>query len=171
MTESKPLTIGQLAAAVGKTPRALRLYEQLGLICPEARSEGGFRLYGETSRARLESILELAEMGVSLADVQCLLDHVHSAPDGKASMSGLRGRFEARLRDLDGQIQRLGQLRDALRASLQWLARCDSCEFGPVPMCCQRCISETGDVPDVLSGLLAQPCPHTKNAKDEGQSK
>ena len=41
--------IGQLAEKTGKTSRAIRFYEQRGLIAPKSRSENGYRLYDEKS--------------------------------------------------------------------------------------------------------------------------
>ena len=40
------LKVGDLARKTGKSVRALRLYEELGLLQPRTRSDGGFRLYG-----------------------------------------------------------------------------------------------------------------------------
>ena len=37
------LKIGDLAKATGKTQRALRLYEEMGLLAPSERTLGGFR--------------------------------------------------------------------------------------------------------------------------------
>ena len=47
------MRVGELAKAVGKTVRAMHLYEELGLLEPAARSEGGFRLYGSDAVDRI----------------------------------------------------------------------------------------------------------------------
>lgn len=39
------LQIGEVAEAIGLSLRTVRYYEQMGLISPERRSQGGFRLY------------------------------------------------------------------------------------------------------------------------------
>ena len=44
------LTIGTLAKKTGKTTRALRFYEEQGLIEPAERTPGGFRLYSHQAR-------------------------------------------------------------------------------------------------------------------------
>ena len=41
----KQMKVGDLSRQTGKTVRALRLYEELDLLHPVARSHGGFRLY------------------------------------------------------------------------------------------------------------------------------
>ncbi|WP_275887329.1 MerR family DNA-binding transcriptional regulator [Thermus caldifontis] len=45
--------MGELARQTGVSPDALRLYERRGLVHPAARSEGGYRLYGEEAIRRL----------------------------------------------------------------------------------------------------------------------
>ena len=39
------MQIGDLAAKPGVTPRTIRYYEELGIVGPEERTGGGFRLY------------------------------------------------------------------------------------------------------------------------------
>ena len=115
MVDPKPsMTIGQLAKAVGKTPRAVRLYETKGLIVPEARSRGGFRLYGPSALVRLRWILELSNLGLSLDDIQQMLEEVGAAEVGDTAMSVLRDEYRARLTELDQQIARLTALRQAV---------------------------------------------------------
>ena len=45
MSEAKLLRVGELARVVGKTVRAMHLYEEMGLVKPASRSAGGYRLY------------------------------------------------------------------------------------------------------------------------------
>ena len=45
ISEPRLLRIGDLAEKTGKTKRALRLYEEMGLLVPSDRTSGGFRLY------------------------------------------------------------------------------------------------------------------------------
>jgi serine/threonine protein phosphatase PrpC len=64
------LTIGAFARAAELTPKALRLYDELGLLPPAAVDpESGYRLYdpGQLSRARL--IAQLRRIGMPLADI------------------------------------------------------------------------------------------------------
>lgn len=159
MPDSKPnMTIGQLAKAVGKTPRALRLYETKGLIVPEGRTRGGFRLYGPSALVRLRWILELSSLGLSLDDIHQMLDEIARADRGDTAMGVLRDEYRARLAELDRQIARLTALRQAVTAGLKYMERCRGCQRGPLPDCCGNCIAEVGDaLPDMVAGLLAQP--------------
>ncbi|UOE95043.1 MerR family transcriptional regulator [Alkalihalobacillus sp. LMS39] len=49
-------TIGKLAELSGVTVRTLRYYDEIGLLTPSAKSEGGHRLYEEQALAQLHMI-------------------------------------------------------------------------------------------------------------------
>jgi DNA-binding transcriptional MerR regulator len=68
----KYLSTAETSAALGITPRALRLYELRGLVTP-ARTEAGWRAYGPEALARLHQILTLKRFGLSLAAIGELL--------------------------------------------------------------------------------------------------
>ncbi|HEY1099321.1 MAG TPA: MerR family transcriptional regulator, partial [Myxococcota bacterium] len=59
----RTLRIGDLAKATDKTQRALRLYEELGLLTCGERTSGGFRLYGPEAIDRVHWIGKLQELG------------------------------------------------------------------------------------------------------------
>ena len=62
--------IGEVAERLGVSPRTIKYYEELGLVAPEERSPGGFRLYGASDVERLERVLRLKGMGFSLAAIR-----------------------------------------------------------------------------------------------------
>jgi DNA-binding transcriptional MerR regulator len=67
--------IHEVAAETGLTPRAIRYYEEQGLLTPAARSEGSYRLYDEADVERLRFIKGLRDdAGFSLAEIGRLLD-------------------------------------------------------------------------------------------------
>lgn len=71
MQERKELSqIGVLAERLGVSTRTIKYYEELGLISPENRSPGGFRLYNATDVERLQRILRLKGMDFSLAAIR-----------------------------------------------------------------------------------------------------
>ena len=73
IANAKPLySIGEMCDAFGVTARALRFYEDEGLIAPERR--GTQRLYSERDRARVAWILRGKRTGFSLAEIRELLD-------------------------------------------------------------------------------------------------
>ena len=66
MSDTKLMRVGELAKAVGKTVRAMHLYEELGLLEPRARSDGGFRLYGPEAVDRIHWITKLQAIGFAV---------------------------------------------------------------------------------------------------------
>lgn len=66
-------TIGEFANRAGVTVRTIRYYDQIGLLAPSAYSEAGRRLYTAMDYARLQQILTLKLIGLSLADIRQLL--------------------------------------------------------------------------------------------------
>ena len=60
---------GELAKLTGLTIRTLRYYDQIGLFSPSGRTEAGYRLYTESDLARLQQILSLKELGLSLEQI------------------------------------------------------------------------------------------------------
>lgn len=66
--------IEQVADRLQTTKRTLRYYEEIGLLPPAERTEGGYRLYSEDDIARLERIQRLKDLlGFSLAEIRELL--------------------------------------------------------------------------------------------------
>lgn len=73
--EPRLLRIHEVAAEVGATTRAIRYYEEIGLLRPAARSEGDYRLYDASDLERIRHIRELRDSaGFSLAEIGQLLE-------------------------------------------------------------------------------------------------
>ena len=69
------LRINEVAAETGLTTRAIRYYEEMGLLEPAARSEGDYRLYDASDLDRLTFIRSLRDdAGFSLAQIGQLLE-------------------------------------------------------------------------------------------------
>ena len=69
------LRIQEVAAETGLTTRAIRYYEELGLLEPAARSDGAYRLYDASDLERLRFIRSLRDdAGFSLTQVGQLLE-------------------------------------------------------------------------------------------------
>lgn len=69
--ESGFFTIGDLAREFGVTLRALRFYEDKGLLAP--RREGLTRLYSPAERSRLAIILKGKKLGFTLAEIKAMV--------------------------------------------------------------------------------------------------
>ena len=68
------LTVGGLAQHVGISPRAVKHWEDKGIIEPDMRSEGGFRLYSETFVYLCQLIRDLQLFGYSLEEIKTVSD-------------------------------------------------------------------------------------------------
>ena len=71
--DGRLIRVGEIAERLKVSPRTIKYYEELGLVEPEERSAGGFRLYGSREIERLERILKMKSIGYSLAAIRELL--------------------------------------------------------------------------------------------------
>lgn len=99
------LKVGELAKRAGLTVRTLHHYDSIGLLCPSARSDAGYRLYDRTDIARLHQIQALRRFGVALADIGTFL----SSPGSR-----LPAIVDQQIMSLERQIAQAGLLRDQL---------------------------------------------------------
>ncbi|MFV0406582.1 MAG: HEAT repeat domain-containing protein [Propioniciclava sp.] len=68
------MRIGELARRTGLTVRTLRHYDDVGLLVPQERSPGDYRLYGAHDVDRLLAIQHLKSLGLSLDEIRAALD-------------------------------------------------------------------------------------------------
>lgn len=107
-------TISDLAAEFGVTPRALRFYEDEGLIAPARR--GTNRVYSHRDRARLAWILRGKRVGFSLGEIREMID-LYDIGDGRHTQRAVtidrcRRRIDAlsaQKADIDAAIAELNQ--------------------------------------------------------------
>jgi DNA-binding transcriptional MerR regulator len=67
---SELLSAADCASRTGLTVRALRVYEEFGLVAPR-RSAGGWRQYGPHDLVKLNTIALLKTAGLSLSQIRC----------------------------------------------------------------------------------------------------
>ncbi|MGO1080410.1 MerR family transcriptional regulator [Inquilinus sp. CA228] len=112
MNVSAPfLNASEAARRLGVSAKALRLYEQRGLLVP-VRSAAGWRAYGPEEMGRAGEIAALRALGFSLAQVARVLQ---GDPQGlEPALAAHQAALEGRLRQLAGTIERVHGLRDDL---------------------------------------------------------
>lgn len=111
-SDAESFTITDLALAFNVTPRAIRFYEDQGLISPQRQGQN--RIYSRRDRARLAWILRGKRVGFSLAEVREMLD-LYDAGDGRTKQRLLtiercRERIDAlaeQRADIDDMIEEL----------------------------------------------------------------
>ncbi|MFI1813122.1 MerR family transcriptional regulator [Streptomyces sp. NPDC020422] len=111
------MRIGELARRTGTTARALRHYEQAGLIS-SARAANGYRVYDEGAVVRVSNIRYLLEAGLTLDDVtafaSCLDGDMPAAPPSARGLEIARERLAV----LDARIAAQTEARDRLATAL-----------------------------------------------------
>ena len=98
--------IGELAKRTGLTVRTLHHYDEIGLLSPAQRSDGGHRVYDEADVQRLYRIVSLRSLGFPLDGIAQALDSQTFDP---------REAVDDHLRRLEAQIAQEQQLLDKLR--------------------------------------------------------
>jgi DNA-binding transcriptional MerR regulator len=118
------MRIGDAAAAAGTTPRALRFYEQRGLLPPPSRTPSGQRAYGRGDVARVLTIRRLLALGLTVEDIRGCADRLDRLdgdalpPYGGPQCGRSTGVATRRLAALDAEVARLTVLRDQLAAQI-----------------------------------------------------
>lgn len=90
--------IGDLARKFNLSRSAILYYDKLGLLKPTERKYNNYRLYGQQEVLKLEKILMYRESGISLSDIQKLLD---------AENNGRTGILVERLNNIQMEIKNL----------------------------------------------------------------
>ncbi len=107
-------TISQLAREFEVTPRALRFYEDKGLLAP--RREGMNRVYTHRDRAKLQLIVRGKRVGLSLIEIKEILD-LYKVDQRAQAQTALK-RFKARIVALEEQRKDVDAAIDALRTGI-----------------------------------------------------
>lgn len=118
--------IGAIAETVGLSLRSVRYYEEQGLIEPEGRTAGGFRLYTDVQVERLRLIMQMKPLGFSIEEMRELIEARATAtsadasePDREAARTKLAefaDHTDRRIAKLHRAIEAGDELATALRA-------------------------------------------------------
>ncbi len=140
MTDRERLwTVSELAQEFEVTARAIRFYEDKGLLAP--RRAGGSRVFDYRDRARLLLILRLKRLGFSLQDIKAYLD-LYNVGDGRAQIElGYHkvcdriDHLEQQIAETQAALAELRDFRDRLKRRLEspHSAREDD-RIGPYPL-------------------------------------
>lgn len=109
-------SIGQLARAVGVPTSTVRFYERAGLLKPSGRSGANYRFYTQQSLERLQFIKSAQAVGLSLDDVDKMLD---LAGESKEPCRAVVTLAERRLAEVREKIEHLQTVEKTLAKAVQ----------------------------------------------------
>jgi DNA-binding transcriptional MerR regulator len=101
LREPRPCTITELAQEFDVTPRAIRFYEDVGLLQPARR--GGRRVYDYRDRTRLKLTLRGKRLGLSLSEIRELVQMYDSPSDTAPQLTAFLQVLAEHRRQLEGQ--------------------------------------------------------------------
>ena len=102
------LNPSEAAKQLGVSTKALRIYEQRGLIAP-LRTDAGWRTYGPGEMARAADIVALRELGLSLGQIAQILGN--DALVLEPALAAHQGILESRLRPMTAAVEEVRRLR------------------------------------------------------------
>jgi MerR family transcriptional regulator, copper efflux regulator len=109
------MQIGFVAQKVGLSVDAIRFYERNGLLPRAARTQGGFRQFGEGDVETLAFIRRVQGLGFKLREIRSLLTLRGNRVQPCAPV---RRRLQAKLDDVRGKLASLKRLEHELRLAL-----------------------------------------------------
>jgi MerR family copper efflux transcriptional regulator len=135
--------------------RAIHHYEEVGLLRPHARSKGRYRLYDQAALARVKWIGKLHDLGLSLAQIQELVQLWETSPSAPGAMAQIRGIYAQKLEETRAQIRNLAALERELEASIDYLDTCDTCDPAELVRACSCCNhhDKTKPEPHLVAGI------------------
>jgi len=98
MATERTYHVGEVARIVGVTIRTLHHYDEIGLLVPKARSDAGYRRYGDDDLLRLQQILIGREQGLTLEEIRRSLDDPRFATNIAQHGAGLTALLAAAVR-------------------------------------------------------------------------
>jgi DNA-binding transcriptional MerR regulator len=106
-------SVGEVAALAGTTVRALHHYDEIGLLCPGARTPSGYRRYDDADLDRLQQILFYRELGFPLEEIAAVLDDREVGPSEhlRRQHALLTGRI-ARLQEMAAAVEQALEARE-----------------------------------------------------------
>jgi len=137
----KLMKISEIAASLGISVKAMRIYEHLGIIKPaEINKQTGYRYYSIDQVDQLSTLIELQKLGFSLAEIKKLLaygvsndDYMEALVHKKANWQNTISYIENKVEDIEVTLEKLkcsktdntGQVFTELRCSKlpDWIVR------------------------------------------------
>ena len=119
------MKIGELAARTGVSTKAIRYYEDIGVLPEPPRAPNGYRLSDRDSTERLQFIQDAQSAGLSLIEIQMILD---LRDGGQPSCGHVISVLEGHLAQVETQLADLVRTRERITALIDDAGSMDPAE-------------------------------------------
>ena len=126
------MRIGELAKQADISTKAIRYYEQIGILTPPARTSSGYRAYDEAALGRLGFVRAAQAVGLTLGEIRQIIAFRDEEQAPCAHVTELLQRHAV---DLDRRILELQQLRGELRQLAERALTLDPEDCPPERIC------------------------------------
>jgi len=112
------MRIGEMASFFNVTVKAMRIYEKMGIIKPvETDPQTGYRYYAANQVPQLNALLELKQLGFSLAEIKALLDGGLSNNDFMKALIHKKTKWQEGISVAENKIHAIDTITKRLEAS------------------------------------------------------
>src|SRR3989442_15846537 len=111
--------IGEVSRRSGASRKALRLYEEAGILPAPRRTPSGYRVYGSDALDLVAFVSQAQRLGFTLEEIRQVVAIKRS---GRAPRPHVRDLVRRKVADLDRTLADLAEVRSALRGLLGWRA-------------------------------------------------
>jgi len=122
---TQTFSITELAREFDVTPRAIRFYEDQGLLAPARAGSAKSRVYSSRDRTRLKLTLRGKRLGLALSEIRELIDMYESPKDEAAQLTKFvevlashRAQLEQQRIDIEAQLKEIGAFESQCRKRL-----------------------------------------------------
>ncbi|ARC84929.1 ubiE/COQ5 methyltransferase family protein [Clostridium argentinense CDC 2741] len=113
-TSKKLFTTGEFAKKAGVTIRTLRYYDKIGLLVPSSHNELGHRLYSKEDFGKLQKILTLKFIGLSLEDIANIMKYDLNHKDFKKSLEIQKEIMRKKIKHIQSIIKAIDEAADTI---------------------------------------------------------
>lgn len=153
------MNIGELAKLAGVSTKAIRYYEQIGVLTDPERSPNGYRVYGPDTVNRLRFVKDAQQTGLSLAEITTILDQ---RAKGESTCRHVMSLLDHHLEELDSRITNLRKTRKKLLAIAENARKLDPSDCVDPNRCQTIALPDAPaeDHPALATALHAAPREH-----------